>query len=232
MKNLFAVVMALALAACASSVGFDRAVLKAQMREPQVIDDKDIQAAFEKHAQIQAPFRVAVYFDHSNTHYSGRFLQWRWTSEDKEQLFSIRDNLKAQGVVSDMYLLNDGLVQGNDHKAIRLAAARTGADALLEVKGTGEIDRYSNTWGMSYFLILPLFFMPGTQTDGLFISDATVWDVRNDFLYGSMEVEGAAKKTSSFYDADTAAVLTNAKSEAMSKLSKDLSQHLLSMVGK
>lgn len=137
--------------------------------------------------------------------------------------------LKNKNIVSDVFILNDSIVEGNDRKSIRFAAARAGADAVLIVQGTSDIDRYNNALGYSYILLVTPLFIPGTQVDGLFMINATMWDVRNEFLYMSAEAEGTAKQTQPAAFIDEKRIIKAAKADALGALKKELYAHLINM---
>lgn len=191
-KRSFLVVALLAAAmfqaGCASK-GFNRGELKEQIGviNPK-FDDKDIKEAYNKKPNLPKPFKLAVYFKTpSNT---GRTLtDWRWTPEDKAILEEIGKSLKADKVVADVFPLVSSLVQDEELRSLRLVAAKHQADALLIVSGAGQIDRYINGWGWSYALLVPALFVKGSQADTLFMSSASLWDVKNEYLYLTAETE-------------------------------------------
>lgn len=234
MKKFLLAVLVSSLAACSTTTGFDRGALHSQLQQPQVINDDDIKQALAVKPQLAAPFRVAVYFSRPGSQAGGSWSAkgWRWSAADKQQFLKLRDGLKAQGVVSDLFLLSDNLVDGQDHKSLRLAAARAGADAVLVVDGVSQVERHLNHWGLSYILLVPALFVPGTQLDGLFVSNATLWDVRNDYLYLSSESEGTARQVRSTYGLDEDELMKQAKADSLGGLGKEVNQRLLALTGK
>jgi hypothetical protein len=116
-------------------------------------------------------------------------------------------------------------VNSDDMKSLRLAAANHHADALLVVSGAGQIDRYINNWGWTYALLLPTLFVPGSQADTLFVTNAALWDVRNDFLYLTAEAEATTNKTyiAAFGEQDKE-LLNRAKTESLTQLKTALAK--------
>ena len=57
--------------------------------------------------------------------------------------------LKNNGVLSDPFVIDVGSVEGTEIRAIRLSAARAGADAVLVVRGTGRTDHYNKPLGIT-----------------------------------------------------------------------------------
>jgi len=223
MNKIITIALALLLAACASSSGFNRDYLRSSLEKdkPEVTDD-EIRKALEASAQLPKPFKLAVY---TRLH----TYNVNWSEEDKNELEILEKNLRAAGVVSDVVYLNSSMIEGESHAAIRLAAAHTGSDAVLIVHGAGTIDRYNNVLGASYILLVTPLFVPGTVTDGLFMLGASLWDVRNQYLYLSAEAEAEATKTAPGFLLDDKAVLDEAKSKSVRLLRKELEYRLMSM---
>ena len=78
---------------------------------------------------------------------------------------------------------------------------------------------YINNLGWSYLLLLPTLFVPGSQADTLFFANATLWDVRNEFLYLTAETEATSSITyvAAFGKRDEELVVA-AKNDALNKL--------------
>lgn len=60
--------------------------------------------------------------------------------------------LKEKGIVVDAYIVRESQLEGRSRRAVRLAAAESGADAVLIVGGVPDIDRYNNSLGNAYVL--------------------------------------------------------------------------------
>lgn len=225
MRKLGAVVLVLMLTACSSSRGFDRGTLRGQIFEQKQVTEEDIKRVLELRPQLPSPFRLAIYFTSpsANWRYGST---WSWLDEDKDALLALGTELKNKGVISDVFVISDYIVEGSDNKAIRLAAARAGADAVLIVNGVGDIDRYNNTLGYTYILLITPFFIPGTQADGFFLANASLWDVRNQYLYLSAEGEGTARDTKPALFIDEKRIIKSAKSTALANLKAKLSSRL------
>ncbi len=223
----------LLLTACASSRGFDRGALS-QMVRPQTpeVTDEAIAKTLAVRPQLTPPFRLAVYFR------SGRKLgdtgedygTQPWTGADKDAVLSKLSPLVGGGVLSQLIPVADAIVGGEDLKSIRLAAARTGADAVLFVSGAGQVDRYNNWSSALYFTIVGLFVVPGTRTDALYLANATLWDVRNEYLYASAEAEGTDHTTGTPLTVDDTQVLASARLKGMGALGEEVEKRLRNLV--
>ena len=225
MRNLLAVLLVLMLTACASSRGFDRGSLRGQISDQKQVTEEDIKKVLELTPQLPSPFRLGIYFTSPSTGW--RYGNtWSWLGQDKDNLLAIGTELKNRGIISDVFVISDYIVEGNDKKAIRLAAARAGADAVIIVNGVCDIDRYNNALGYTYFLLITPFFIPGTEADGLFMANATMWDVRNQYLYLSVEGEGTAKETNPAFFIDEKRIIKSAKSAALTNLKSELSSRI------
>lgn len=210
-----------AMTACAPSRGFDRGDLRSKIADQKVVTEEDIKKALELKPQLPAPFKLAVYFapPKSGLRYG---ISSNWMGEDKDALMQMRSDLIKKNIISDLVVLSDSILEGSDNKAIRLAAARAGADAVLVVNGVSSVDRYNNAWGGTYILLITPFFVPGTIADGLFMIHAAMWDVRNQYLYLSAEAEGTARQTYPAFFIKENHLISEARSNAVAALKKEV----------
>ncbi len=124
-----------------SHKGFNRDELRQQVGVAvPVYDNPDVKDEFDKKANLPKPFRLAVYFKPPRQ--GAGQPKWRWTDEDKTLISAVSQELKAQGVVSDVFLIVNSLVQRDELLAIRVAAAKHHADAVLIVSGGAQVDHY------------------------------------------------------------------------------------------
>lgn len=234
MKKIFYLALMLALTACASPRGFDRGALRGQVSEKVQISEEDIKKALELKPQLPNPFRLAVYF--SPGRYGWYSSRWDWRKEDKDQLAAFAEALKKNGVVSEAVFLTDDMIEATKYdvtnRDIRLGAARAGADAVLILRGTSDIDKYNNILGVTYVLLLPMFFSQGTVVDAYFIANATMWDVRNQYLYMSVEADGTASQTRPTFFVEEKDVVMLAKAQAMKDVVKELTERMQKLLGK
>ena len=228
MRNIVIALLILTVTACASSIGFDRGNLRNQIPDQKTVTEEDIKKAIELKPQLPTPFKLAIYFapPKSGWLYGG---SWSWVGEDKNNLLEMSSELKNKNIISEVFVIGDSILEGSDNKAIRLAAARAGADAVLIVNGVSAIDRYNNVFGVTYFLLVTPFFIPGTEVDGIVMINASMWDVRNQYLYLSTEAEGSAKETRPAFFVEESRVTKAAKSDALSALKAELIKRLASM---
>jgi len=227
MRNVLAVLLVLMLTACASSRGFDRGSMKGHISDQIQVTEEDIKKVLELKPQLPSPFRLAIYFVSPSRSIEWRYGRtWSWLGEDKDILLGIGPELKKKGVISEVMVLSDYIAEGSDEKAIRLAAARAGADAVIIVNGTCDIDRYNNFLGYSYILLVTPFFIPGTEADGLFMANASMWDVRNRYLYMSVESEGTAKEIKPAAYIDEKEIIKTAKTAALKALKSEIASRL------
>ena len=231
MKHIIVVILLLSFTACASSKGFDRGTLRSQITEQKVVTEEDIQKAFELKPQLPNPFKLAIYFAPPKSNRWNHGF-WDWRGEDKDIIMALAGELKTTGAVSDVIFINYDIVEGGDFRAIRLAAARTGADAVLIIRGTSDIDRYNNVFGYTYILLVTPLFIHGTVEDGLFMASASMWDVRNQYLYLFADAEGISHQTRPAVFIEENQLIKTAKSDALTALKKELSIRLNKLIGK
>jgi hypothetical protein len=76
---------------------------------------------------------------------SGRVSEWRWDVSDKENIVAWGEQLKAESILSDMFVVSEMIKHGTSLTDIRQAAALQGADAVLVVSGV-TISTAIKTW--------------------------------------------------------------------------------------
>lgn len=214
MRKILMLAMGLALAGCSGPQGFDRGALQAQLPQTQG-KNQHIEEVLAQRSQLPRPCKVAVYF-------RGGSSLWQWQAADKEVLLRVGPELKRQNLVSDLFLLGDNLVQGGSLADIRLAAARLGADAVLVVDAVASIDQYGNLLSPLYVALLPMVMVPGTELDALVLARASLWDVRNEYLYLYSEGEGLANQTRPLWFIERQHAIAKARTQALEALQKSL----------
>jgi hypothetical protein len=231
--------LSLTLFSCAGSQGFHRDELRTELWTTQGVDvngksittsnstnagkdkpnlestDAEITQALARKPQLPKPFRIGVYFEEPKA--KGELL-WRWSNGDKQKLLGAARKLEDAHEVSQVFELSPSLTRQSDLHSLRLAAAKCGADALLVVGATNETETYTNKWGFTYFAILPALFVPATEQNVLFLSHATLWDVRNQLLYLSAEGEGENHQTRPVAFTDERKAVNEAKEESLNYL--------------
>lgn len=218
------------LVGCASK-GFNRGELKDQIGVKKLqVNDAEIKEVLKRKANLPKPFKLAVYFAKPANSLTHLRTKWRWTDKDRDALKSVEEQLKKEGLVSQVIPMMDSLVKEQDIKSIRLAAAKYGADAVLVIDGVADIDRYMNKLGYSYALLIPALFVPGSEVDGLFIANASLWDVRNEFLYLTAESEGTFYENYiPVFGTKDKEIIQASKQKAMEQLSKNISDMIKGM---
>jgi len=232
MRSLLLLFLALAAMACTSSRGFDRGALRSEVTQQREITDEEIKKAMEAKPQLPRPFKHALHFASPPKPEWYYRAQWLWTGEDKDRVLKALYPLRASGAVSELMVIPDAVIEGAGNKAVRLAAARVGADAVLMIRGTADLDRYNNALGSLYILLVTGAFIPGTEVDGLFIVNAAMWDVGNDFLYLGAEAEGLEHKTGPAFFVDDEQILKVAKGKALDRLVADVEKRLMGLAAK
>jgi hypothetical protein len=220
-------VFTLALTACGGSSGFEQAALRDTnaSKQPE-INESDVAAAFALRPQLPKPYRVGVVFRPigRNAPEPDSDKPWRWDIEHKNALLKLRKSLRASGEVTDVFAIDAHTVVGDDLRAIRIAAARHGADAVLVVSGEDVAEHGTNAWAASYVALLPLLFAPGSELDVTFTAHAELWDVRNEYLYLSAEAESETHQQRALCWLDRREATTKAQSQAVALLTKELEQ--------
>jgi hypothetical protein len=217
--------LALSLGACGGSSGFQQAALRERVSPaaPQV-NEREVDAAFALKPQLPKPYRLGVYFrevpaDAENRH-------WRWAPEHKQAILGMAGALRTGGEIADVFAIGGRTVAGDDLRAIRIAAARHGADAVLVVSGGDQAESANNAWAFSYVALLPMLFAPGTELEVRFLAHAEMWDVRNEYLYLAAEAESEVRQQRAPCWIDRQQATRSAQEQATDLLAAELRQRL------
>lgn len=206
---------------CASSQGFNRGELRQSLVPIQVVDNLEIAAALTKRPQLPKPFRVAIHFREPNDR-----TQWRWQEADRKLILEVEKLLKVKAEVSAVFPLARELVSGDKIEDLRLAAAHQGADALLIVSGTSSVDRYTGKFGWTYAALVTTLFIPASTAEALFLTQASLWDVRNGFLYMTAEAEEVTSETAPLAWLDEKPLIERSKSAALGRLGVEIERQI------
>lgn len=220
---------ALFVAGCSTSRGFDRGALKEALTSAPATEE-DIQRVLDLRPQLPRPFKLGIFFKDGASMRSNRpqyqWHGWNWQPSDKNKMGEVGTSLQRDGIVSDAFFISPEISTGEDLKAIRLAAARQGADAVMVVSGVADVDRYNNLLGPTYALLVTPLFVPGSVADALFVSHAGLWDVRNEFLYAAAEADGQASLTRPSAFLRDEVVVSEARARSMTELATAMKQRI------
>ncbi|MCG8313964.1 MAG: hypothetical protein MI976_12170 [Pseudomonadales bacterium] len=232
MKFSILILISVLLIGCATSKGFNKADLRSSISNDVVVTEASIKKALEAKPQLPKPFRLAIYYSEpKSTHYYYG-SSWNWLPDDKKIFESELNSLIDSGEVSEVISINRSIVEGEGNVAIRLAAARAGADAVIIVNGVADIDKYNNPLGVTYLLLVTGMFVPGTELDALTMINATMWDVRNEYLYLSVDSENTVNVTAPSFFIEEEHAINKAKIGAMEALGKYVISRISKMANK
>jgi hypothetical protein len=208
--------LVLLFAACGAS-GMDRATTPRPSDTPPVVDDPSVAAILQRQAQLPARPRVAVWLVPDP--------RFDWDFEDTTAL------VEAAPEGAELFPLLPSALVGGDPQALRLEAARHGADAILLVQGFPEQSRASNGWAAAYALLLPVLFAPGGELHTRFRVEARLVDVGNRYLYATALAETERHQTAPHPFLDAGGQLEAARSEAVAELTEELGARLGRVLG-
>lgn len=225
MLSMTALPMIVVLAACGGSSGFQQATLRqAAESTPPEVNDSEVERAFELRAQLPRPYRLGVVFrDPAGL---AKDAAWRWEPEHRERVLRKVEALEGKGQVAAAFAIARSTMVGDDLRAIRIAAARHGADAVLVVSGRDEVEQAWNGWAASYVALLPILFAPAVDFEVRFTAHAELWDVRNEYLYMAAEGEARIDQNVALPFVDREAADAQAQGEALELLGKELERRL------
>lgn len=222
---------------CAAKKGFDRGAIGENLYSAPEITEDEIKRILELKPQIKFPFKLGVYFSESY----GGWYRWygsnyrKWGKNEQETTWL--DQLKTEGIISDVVPISSVTVTGHDDKkgflkTIRFAAARHGVDAVLIVDYNCGVDRYNNYSAVLYLTILGGYLVPGTHSDALVIMKGALWDVRNEYLYLTVDAEGEAKKIGPAFILKDKDSVDLAKEKALKDFKEEVLARMRNLKGK
>ncbi|HMJ10176.1 MAG TPA: hypothetical protein VK524_02165 [Polyangiaceae bacterium] len=192
------------------------------MSAPPEINESEVAAAFALRPQLPKPYRVGVFFRPNPE--TADEPQWRWDPKHKRAILGIAKALRASGEVGDVFAIDEATAVSDNLRAIRIAAARHGADAVLVVSGADEVRESLNGWAASYAVLLPMLFAPGSELEVRFTAHAELWDVRNEYLYLSARAEEEAHQQRALCWLDSEGATEQAQAASVKLLAGELEQ--------
>jgi hypothetical protein len=231
-KNIMVIFLAGIMVVGCVPGGFNQGYVRSDLSGQRLMVDKDIQTALSKQSQLSRPFRLGIYClppGNPGGEYRRHSLDWDWNEGDKEKILGAVEKLKLQGIVSEAVFISDSLVPDKNTEAIRFVAAQHGLDAVLVVRGILNLDSSTNALAPLYIFFITGVFVPGNELDAHFISHAALWDVRNGFLYLSVETEGKGHETAPAFTLREKKPADQAKAQALTSLCGEIENRLISL---
>jgi rhombotail lipoprotein len=230
---LIVTVMTLFSGGCKSARGFDRGALKKDLNATVEITDEEVGRILSLKPQISSPFKLAVFFKPAAVTHRYNFESESFDDHDRELFEKTGRKLVKDGHISKFMSIPSSAVQGKQSlKNIRIAAARFGADAVLIINGVSDSERYNNGWSALYPLIVTGAFIPGTEVNSIFLSNATLWDVRNEYLYASAEAEGRGHTSGPAFTINEFEARHEAQNKSMKALANQINKNIRNLKAK
>lgn len=227
MQRRVVLVLTLLVTGCSFSPrGFDHGALARAARvDRHPVTEPDVAGAAALSPQLAPPFRVAVWFRPPNP-WRWSEHRFHWTDRDREVVLAALQPLVDAGVVAEVVLLANAVFPDDGVRAARFAAARQGAHAVVIVTGAAALERYSNASALLYPTILGLWVAPGSHANALCLVSASVWDVKDGYLYAAAETEGTVRRRVPYMHLDEDEVAEGAKRAALEELAGELGRSL------
>jgi len=202
MKKMIAILW-IGASAVGCSSPFSRDEMSAALQEERKLftDDDDVAKIEQLKPQIKAPFRLAVA---PLIQVTGRYwYEPRGMMEgEREEIAAWGEKLKQEGILSELLVIPNMLMDfgvtrnGASYvKAVRVAAARLQADAVLFLRCVTDTESTANPLAFLDITIVGMFLIPGHHRDALTILEGMVIDNRNQFLYFASSAEGTGTAT-------------------------------------
>ncbi len=182
------------------SSGFNRGEMKSALRASNpVFTSSRVEEIAALEPQVRLPFSLAVSQPLGSS-------VGDWDSEEIAEIKSWSAPLSTAGVASAVNVIPASLVRGECWRShgscsiepFREAAARLGADVLLLISETSEIDTYVNPLSILNLTIIGMWIAPAHHRDGLTMMEGVLIDNRNEYLYVTAQAEGEASKVRPF----------------------------------
>jgi rhombotail lipoprotein len=202
MKKLIALA-GIALTAVGCAGAFDREAMSVALQEERKLfsDDDDVTKIDQLKPQLKLPFRLAVVPPIQVTNHYWHDPRGMMEGE-RDEIMAWGEKLKKEGIVSEFTMIPNMLLElgadRNRHsyiKAVRVAAARLQADAVLFLRSVTDTDSYANVLAFLDITIVGMFLIPGHQREALTILEGMVIDNRNQYIYFAASVEGTGSAT-------------------------------------
>lgn len=223
MNRIYPFALALVITACGASTGFQQAAPRGSDASEVVFNSDQVEQAFELRAQLPKPYRLGVVFRDPPSDPSVE-QSWRWEAEHRAQLIAALEKLEGKGEIGSVFSIARKAVVTDNLHAIRVAAAKQGADAVLVISADDAERRQANGWAFSYLAVVPILFAPGNELRVDFTTHAELWDVRNEYLYLAAEAEARAEQTRALPYIDREEASADAQQESLELLVKELTK--------
>lgn len=234
-RGVILLLFLLAITGCGAR-GFDRGAIQTglDLSSP-TITDESIKQVLDLKPQLRFPFKLGVYFMEPRRSYGRQQYNSRWDADDRD--LDWLNPLKTAGVVSEVIPITSATLTGDRDgnislKSIRLAAARHGADAILVIDYGADVNRYINFSALLYLTIIGGYIVPGTHANALVIVSGSLWDVRNEYLYMSVESEAEARKMGPSFLLKNEDSVKKAKTEALPLFQAEVVKRIRNLSGK
>ncbi len=186
--------LALLLGACSSTI--DRGAMQSSMEQDGLFTtDLTVAQLQGLRPQVRIPFRLGI-----APPSGGRYVS-PWSGDEAEKIESWGQTLKGEGIISDLVLIprltvgDTGDTVKSQMQAFRRAAARQNVDAVLITRVVSDYSSWSNPLSILDLTIVGMWIVPGHSAEAVTLIEGAVVDVRNEYLYGSGQVEGSEKIT-------------------------------------
>ena len=185
-------VLILLINGCATG-SFDRINLRSQLRSQLGISGEK---ALDQSPGGE-PLKLAVHFQRPLSR--GKLnKQWSWEPKDRAQVLRALYQLKSQKKIDQIIPLHDLIIEEYGVEKLQKLAKAQGADSLLLITANSAEHRYFNQWGLTYLLVLPAFFVKGSEVDHLFLVNASFWKIGQTRPFLSLDAEALEHRQYAF----------------------------------
>lgn len=138
-----------------------------------------------------------------------------------------RDAFRESERIGEVVLVSDFLsppAEDADLRALRLAAARLQADAVLVYSGAVTTDQGHNLAALTYLTGIGLFFFQGTDLDVSFVNKGALIDTRTGYLYFLTDAESKVHASGPWLLLDEQEVVDRANEVTLGKFAAKIAE--------
>jgi rhombotail lipoprotein len=180
--------------------------MRADLEQAPLFESQTLAEVEGLEPELTTPFAVAVAPPRSHR---SEQLAWQgsretvqgfrsWSEEERRVIASWKEELARTGLVSDLIVMpvlaTELDATGGLLEALRVAAARHQADAVLIVSEVEDSSNWLNPWSILDLTIVGAWFAPGHDVEVVTILEGALIDVHTGYLYASGQAEGTARE--------------------------------------
>jgi rhombotail lipoprotein len=218
------------LGSCASTI--DRARMRSDLGHEPLIGAQELVDLQEVQPSLCTPLVLAVApprsFRSEQHAWEGERETIRgfrsWSEQERRVIESWEPELVRLGLVSDLVVMPTLSIEldgtPGTAAALRAAAARHRADAVLIVSEVEDSSNWLNPWSILDLTIVGAWFAPGHDVEIVSILEAALIDTHTGYLFASAQAEGSVRERRAWTYVNAPALKEKARQKALAGLER------------